>query len=72
MINFKRIAAKTIVSAMLYYHAFAVDINRALYITGLRTDEKAEEIGKKHAMAVYDIFVKICGKDKVDEFLKNN
>lgn len=39
----------------VHYHATMIDINRALYIIGLRDDEKAEEIAKKHVMTVVEM-----------------
>lgn len=39
----------------VHYHANMVDVNRALYILGIRDDEKAEQIAKKHVMAIYEM-----------------
>lgn len=72
MINFEKTMAKTLIKGLVHYHALAVGINRVLYIAGLRNDVKAEEVGKKHAMAVYDIFVRAYGQDKVDKILNQN
>ena len=72
MINFEKAMAKTLVNGLVQYHALAVDINRVLYIAGLRNDAKAEEVGKKHAMAVYDVLVRTYGQDKVDKILNQN
>lgn len=72
MINFEKTMAKTLIKGLVYYHALIVDINRVLYIAGLRNDVKAEEVGKKHAMAVYDVLVRAYGQDKVDKILNQN
>lgn len=39
----------------LHYHANMVDVNRVLYILGIRDDETAERIAKKHVMAVAEM-----------------
>ena len=42
----------------VHYHANMIDVNRALWILGIRDDEKAESVAKKHAMAVYEMMVR--------------
>lgn len=37
------------------WHAEMLDVNRALNILGLRSDEKAESVAKKHVMKCVDI-----------------
>ena len=40
-----------------YYHANLIDLNNVLNQLGIRSDEKAEEVAKKHVMT---IFTDIC------------
>lgn len=57
------------VTKMRYkYHLTAIELNNVLNQLHIRNDEKAEEIGKKHAMVIFnDIIPRIkigCGAVK--------
>ena len=50
--------------AIVEYYGNLIELNRILYIIGLRSDEKADDIARKYTMAIvkmmqkagYDIF----------------
>ena len=43
---------KLIIKVTTEYHVNMVELNRLLYIIGIRSDEKAEEVAKKHMMTL--------------------
>lgn len=49
--------------ALIQYHACMQDINRCLYIAGIRDGKKADEIGMKHVMETINIISRVTGKD---------
>lgn len=54
---------------MVIYHAFGVDLNRAFMAMGLRNDDKAEKIAKKHVMAIINMYKRLGYSD--EEILKH-
>ena len=59
---------KIVAKARFIYHSNALDINNVLNQLGLRDDEKAEEVGKQHTMAIFTDILPRLGYD-VDKFL---
>ena len=43
---------KLIIKVATEYHGNMVELNRLLYIIGIRSYEKAEEVAKKHMMTL--------------------
>ena len=41
---------KLVLKVATHYHADLIDIHNALHALGLRSDEQAEELNKKHIM----------------------
>lgn len=55
----------------LNYHANVVEINNVLNQLHIISDEKAEEIAKKHVMIIVnDVLPRIFGQKAVDELFK--
>lgn len=52
----------------IHYYGTLVDINRALYIAGLRSGDKCEELNKLYFMKVLNLAYKKYGEDKVNKF----
>lgn len=57
-----------IYNAKIHYYGTLVDINRALYIAGLRSGDKCEELNKMYFMKVLNLAYKKYGEDKVNKF----
>ena len=63
--------AERVAKCRLYYHAYALEVNNVLNQLGLRGDEKAEEVGKKHTMLIMnDCLPRIYGQKAVDEAME--
>ena len=45
---------KSVAKMRFYYHANMLDVNNILNQLKLRSDEKAELVGKKHALECFD------------------
>ena len=57
-----------VAKARFQYHGTLLDLNNVLNQLHMRSDEKAEEIAKKHAMIIFgDIFPRIYGEDYLDK-----
>lgn len=48
MITLEKIVYNTVVG----YHAAMIDINRCLFVTGLRSDEKSEAVAEHHCSSI--------------------
>lgn len=59
---------KLVAQLRLRYHLEAIDVNNVLYQLHLRSEDKAEHLGKKHCMSAIDCFerlgVPICNELK--------
>ena len=62
---------KAVAKMRFHYHGTLLDINNILNQLGIRKDDKAEAVAKKHVMTIFnDILPRIYGKEKVDMLLK--
>ena len=53
------------------YHANMLDVNNVLNQLGLRSDDKANEIGRRHCMTIFnDIFPRLFGWDAVKKLFE--
>lgn len=52
---------KIVYAIVVGYHAVNIDINRCLFITGLRSDEKSEAVAEHHIMALLNFVCKAKG-----------
>lgn len=46
-----------------HYHSNLIEVNNVLNQLGIRSDDKAEEIGKKHAMILFNDVLPRLGID---------
>lgn len=54
---------KKVAKMRFNYHASMLDVNNVLNQLGLRSDEKAEEVGKRHTMVIFNDILPRLGYD---------
>ena len=59
--------AEEVAKVRLSYHANAIEVNNVLNQLRIRTDEKAEEIAKKHTMVIFEDIMPRLGLNVLDE-----
>lgn len=57
--------------AKIHYYGTLVDINRALYISGLRSADKCEELNKMYFTKVIVLVARKYGEDRVKNFFNS-
>lgn len=64
---------KIVYNTVVGYHVAMIDINRCLFITGLRSDEKSEAVAEHHCMALLNFVCKAKGttlEEQLDQMSK--